>query len=84
MTVGSNLSNIIHYLTKYTEHADRVEKGLLERMHAEDDEEDDLMYTSAQLRNSDKLAGKLFRRKVSPHKRHISDDELGNDLVYRL
>lgn len=54
-----------------------MEKGLLERMHAEEDDEDDLMYTSAQLRNSEKLSGRLFRRKVSPHKRHLSDDDLG-------
>lgn len=55
----------------------RVEKGLLSRMHAEEDDEDDLMFTSATLRNSEKLVGKLYRRKVAPHKRHMTDDELG-------
>lgn len=49
----------------------------MERTHAEADEEDDLRLAAAQLRNAHSLAGHLFRRKVSPHRRHLSDDDLG-------
>eukprot|EP00026_Physarum_polycephalum_P005941 Phypoly_transcript_05980.p1 GENE.Phypoly_transcript_05980~~Phypoly_transcript_05980.p1 ORF type:complete len:535 (+),score=71.85 Phypoly_transcript_05980:184-1788(+) len=79
----SNLSNAVHYLTKYTEHIDRLERLFIKNKHAALDDEDDFMYTGASVTiSANTLPCHLVRRKTNPHKHPLSDEQL-DDYVIR-